>query len=231
MIKLIFLALSVLAFNVQAQSIPSFSSAKKTLYKKIHNNQGETFYCGCQWQNKKVDLAACGLDGYFDENETTRSLRTEAEHIIPASWMLKVDDVYRACAVEAKRLGKNKRRYCRKHDDDYKKAHNDLVNLVPAVGQINADRSNKPYVTRVESLKDAYLHCTAVNGRSGFVPPDHVKGDIARIAFYMDAQYGVQYSDDQQALFEHWAEIDPVSDDEIKHHNKINDVQGYGLNF
>jgi endonuclease I len=36
--------------------------------------------------------------------------------------------------------------------------------------------------------------CDAVEGKRGFVPPDHRKGDIARIAFYMSKTYGVIYS-------------------------------------
>jgi len=45
----------------------------------------------------------------------------------------------------------------------------------------------------------------------------------------LSQRYGVVYSKRQQALFERWAEIDPVSEAEIDHHDIIKKVQGYGL--
>ena len=218
-----------LMISSSAQAAGGFSSAKNKLYKKVFNNQGSTFYCDCKWNNRKVDLASCGLQGYFPKKQLKRAKRTEAEHIIPASWMLKVNKKYRECAVEAKALKKNKRKYCRANDPAYKKAHNDLVNLIPAVGQINADRSNKPYVDQVKTVKDSYGKCTVESGKRSFSPPDHVKGDIARVAFYMGEEYGVVYSKRQQEVFVRWSESDPVSAGEREHHKKVIKVQGYGL--
>ncbi|WP_444996940.1 endonuclease [Aliikangiella sp. IMCC44359] len=207
----------------------SFNQSKKILYKKIFNNRGETLYCDCQWKNKKVDLKSCGLQSYFTKKERKRSLRTEAEHVIPASWLLKVHKKLRQCAVDATLLKKNKRKYCLKHDKSYKKAHNDLINLWPTVGQINADRSNKPFVDGIKKVIDNYGKCEAASGSRGFAPPNNRKGDIARIAFYMSKKYGVTYSRRQLRLFLEWDKLDPISSEEIEHHNKIYNIQGYGL--
>lgn len=226
--KKIILVLLLLS-PLSAQAVDGFSAAKKKMYTKVFNNNGQTFYCGCAWSKKKVDLKSCGLGGYFPKKELKRASRTEAEHIIPASWMLKVNKKLRQCAFDAKALKKNKRKYCQKHDIDFKKAHNDLVNLIPAVGQINADRSNKPYLDEVKVIKEGYGKCKAVSGKRGFVPPDHIKGDIARIAEYMSLTYGVVYSRRQNDLFSKWASLDPVTEDEIKHHQRIIKTQGYGL--
>jgi len=65
----------------------------------------------------------------------------------------------------------------------------------------------------------------------GIVPPNDRKGDIARIAQYMQSKYGVKYSKRQQALFDKWMQQDPVSEQEIKRDNKIIKTQGYGLDF
>jgi endonuclease I len=54
-------------------------------------------------------------------------------------------------------------------------------------------------------------------------------GDIARIAFYMSKTYGVVYSKRQQLLFEKWVKLDPISEEERKHNNKIIEVQKFGL--
>jgi len=228
MYKNIIIAFLLLA-TFSTQAAVGFSKAKKNLYKRVFDNSGTTLYCGCKWKNKKVDLASCGLQNYYPKKYLKRSKRTEAEHIIPASWMLKVSKKYRQCANDAKLLKKNKRDYCRKHDADYKKAHNDLVNLWPAVGQINANRSNKPYVDQVATVKESYRKCKAVSGSRGFVPPDHIKGDIARVGFYMSKTYGVVYSKRQQALFVKWDAQDPVTPEEIKHHQRVIKVQGFGL--
>jgi len=213
------------------ESVFSFSTAKKKLYKTVYQNQGETFYCGCDWSKKKVDLGSCGLQSYFPKKQRKRSLRTEAEHIIPASWLLRVNGQDRQCVSDAKAKGDSPRKYCQKHDKSYKQAHSDLVNLVPAVGQINADRSNKPFVNSVNTKSKSYGQCSTEISSRGIVPPNDRKGDIARIAQYMQSKYGVKYSKRQQALFDKWMQQDPVSEQEIKRDNKIIKTQGYGLDF
>lgn len=223
-----FILLVALLAASQANAV-GFNKSKKAMYKKVFSNSGETLYCGCQWSKKKVDLASCGLAGYFPKKQRKRANRTEAEHIIPASWMLKINKKTRQCAIEAKKLKQNARKFCQKHDANYRKAHNDLVNLFPAVGQVNADRSNKPYLEQVKFLKRDYGKCQAVNGSRGFVPPQSRRGDIARVAFYMSKKYGVSYSKRQQKLFEIWDRLDPISDLERAHHAKIVRVQGYGI--
>jgi deoxyribonuclease-1 len=172
------------------------------MYSKVFNHSGTTLYCNCTWNKKKVDLSSCGLDGYFPKKYRKRVNRTEAEHIIPASWMLKVNNKIRQCVLDSKEHKSSVRKYCQKHDKGFKKAHNDLVNLFPTVGQINAERSNKPFVDTLKSVKKSYGICSAESGSRGFVPPDNKKGDIARVAFYMSKTYGVVYSKRQQLLFE-----------------------------
>ena len=230
--KWLLVVLSLVGFNAFAESKPvSFSKAKKNMYKKVFNNSGHTLYCGCDWSKKKVDLKSCGLQSYFPKKQRKRASRTEAEHIIPASWMLKKNKRFRQCAIDAKGSGKSKRDYCRDHDMEYKQAHNDLVNLYPSVGQINADRSNKPFLDEVTRATDKYGKCPAMTSKRGFVPPKDKKGDIARIAFYMSKKYGVTYSTRQVRLFKRWNEIDPVSPEEIRHHQRIIKAQGYGMSL
>ena len=225
------LLVSLLLTPYSTHAVGNFNQAKQKLYKRVFDNQGTTFYCGCQWQNKRVNLSSCGLQSFFPKKHLKRAKRTEAEHIIPASWLLKINKQSRQCAIDSKGHKDSAREYCRKHDDDYKKAHNDLVNLMPAVGQINADRSNKPFVDKVTVEKSSYGQCTAVSGKRGFSPPASIKGDIARVAFYMNKTYGVVYSKRQQELFIKWNTLDPVTDDEIKHHQRVIEVQGYGITF
>jgi len=224
---LLLITLAITSLSVTAT--PNFSKAKKNMYIKVFNNSGETLYCGCKWNRKKVDLASCGLEGYFKKKYRKRARRTEAEHIIPASWLLKVNKKFRQCVIDAKELKQSPRKYCQKHDEDYKKAHNDLVNLYPTVGQINANRSNKPFLDSLKTIKNSYGNCNAESGTRGFIPPDDKKGDIARVAFYMSQTYGVVYSKRQLLLFESWDKLDPISDKEQKHNAIVIEIQGYGI--
>jgi deoxyribonuclease-1 len=112
---------------------------------------------------------------------------------------------------------------------NYKQAHNDLVNLFPAVGQINADRSNKPFVDVAKTKVKSYGKCDVQIGSRGIVPPKKKQGDIARVAFYMSEKYGVTYSKRQLELFKQWNNQDPISQQERAHNKRVIKAQGFGL--
>lgn len=230
--KAILISALLVALSLPASAstkVVSFTTAKNKLYSKVFNNSGETLYCGCDWSNRKTDLNSCGLQSYFPKKQRKRSLRTEAEHAIAASWLLKVNGKLRQCAIDSKKVKDSAREYCQKHDLDYKQAHNDLVNLFPAVGQINADRSNKPFVDIAKTKVKTYGKCDIQIGSRGIVPPKNKQGDIARIAFYMSEKYGVTYSKRQVKLFEQWNNQDPISAQERAHNKRVVKVQGFGL--
>jgi len=231
--KIIIVILSISLISTASiaatNKVVSFSTAKKKMYSKVFYNTGETLYCGCNWSARKTDLNSCGLQSFFPKKQRKRALRTEAEHIIPASWMLKVNNKTRQCASDSKAVKDSARKYCQKHDLDYKQAHNDLVNLYPAVGQVNADRSNKPFVDVSKNKVKTYGKCDIEIGSRGIVPPSNKKGDIARVAFYMTKTYGVTYSKRQLELFKKWSKQDPISAQERAHNKRVIQVQGFGL--
>lgn len=236
--RLIFLLLSVFlvtSYKVAAQGIPSsFSKSKALLYKQVYANKGTTFYTGCAWSRKKVDLSSCHLENAFPKSQSKRSKRIEAEHIIPASWMYKVKGSERACVAESKRFKDGPRDYCQKHDTTYRDAHNDLVNLRPAVGSINGYRSNKPFAEVVSGKKETTYNTpyskTILSSRV-IIPDAKIRGDIARVAFYMQDTYGITYSKRQQRLFEKWHLDDPVSPEERELNQRILRVQGKANHF
>ena len=92
--------------------------------------------------------------------------------------MPKVNNKKRQCVIDSKVSKDSPREYCKKHDLDYKQAHNDLVNLYPAVGQINADRSNKPFVDIVKNKVKTYGKCYIQIGSRGVIPPKNRKHGI-----------------------------------------------------
>ncbi|ASJ70661.1 endonuclease I family protein [Granulosicoccus antarcticus] len=118
-------------------------------------------------------------------------------------------------------------------------AARDLHNLVPADRTVNTSRGNKVFDWAVEPHKEC-LQCKV--SRTSWEPPDAVKGDIARTAFYMDVRYDggdgtpdLSLSDaphKDQAIFGHlntllqWHCIDPVSDEERQHNDVVAQAQG-----
>ncbi len=232
MLKLLLIPALMISLNAQAAQISaSFSKAKAKLYKQIYNNQGEAFYTGCAWSRKKVDLTSCGLQDSFPKSQSKRAKRTEAEHVIPASWMYRQNGKHRKCYLDAKERKKSARDYCQDSDSNYQKAHNDLVNLRPAVGAINGYRSNKPFAETLSGKKERTFRgngkTVEISSRV-IVPDPSIRGDIARIAFYMRDTYGVGYSKRQQAVFEQWHRDDPVSDEERRLDRLIRKAQGRG---
>jgi endonuclease I len=65
-------------------------------------------------------------------------------------------------------------------------AHTDLHNLKPSDMSINSDRSNKGFDNGGTQHTEA-VNCYYTN--NSWEAPDNVKGDIARILFYMDIRY------------------------------------------
>jgi endonuclease I len=58
-------------------------------------------------------------------------------------WIAHLTEKGRACWNKGKKLkGIGGRKYCEKNNPEFKQAHNDLMNLVPSIGEINGDRSN-----------------------------------------------------------------------------------------
>lgn len=229
---------STFAFSAE---FTSFDRAKKALYTQVYPSRGFTVYTGCAWHiknNKKVvDLESCGLQDAFPKKQMARAKRLEAEHVLPASWMLKKNGKWRPCVAEAKQKGEKPREYCQDHDPEYNEAHNSLLNLFPSVGQINGDRSNKPYA---ESISGGDVKTYRGQGEHGrtititsrvAIPPKKMRGDFARIAFYYESKFGVELNARQKEMFAKWDREDPVSAEEIDRNRRIKRVTGIGNPF
>jgi deoxyribonuclease-1 len=103
----------------------------------------------------------------------------------------------------------------------------DLYNLVPAIGEINARRGNNR-MAEISGEEREHGTCDVEVGDGRFEPRDEVKGDVARIYFYMAAAYPkhANLSRQNQQLFEVWAKADPVDDWERKRGRRIAKIQG-----
>ncbi|KDN94671.1 endonuclease [Hydrogenovibrio marinus] len=226
------------AISLPSQAV-TFQKAKRKLYHEVYPGHGYTVYSGCYWhlagRKKVVELESCGLQNAFPRKQLKRAHRVEAEHsAVPASWLYKRNGQWRQCLIQAKNLHTNARKYCRQHDSEYREAHNDLINLFPSVGQINADRSNKPYAEEISGTKIQTFHGQGQHGKTIVItsrvaiPPKSMRGDFARIAWYYRDKYGVRLNSRQDSMYKKWAAEDPVSPEEIARDHRIRQVQGWG---
>ncbi len=190
----------------------SFSAAKKSLIRLYHSEQAEqSFYCGCSYSEQAVNgknklLANHQSCAYTPRKNAKRAARIEWEHVVPA-WEF-------GHQLQCWQTGG--RKACRK-DPVFKAMEADLFNLVPALGEVNGDRSNFQF-GMISGEARAYGACDveiAFKERRVEPRPD-IRGDIARSYFYMAKQYGLKISKQNRRLYEAWARQDPVSEQELR---------------
>lgn len=211
----------------------SFSKAKKVTRDAIYSGHHVDLYCGCAWTPNesgtggKIDPAECG---YQPRKNKARGKVLEWEHIVPAAFF----GQGRACwkngnakCVKADGKKYKGRACCEKADPTFARIEADLHNLAPTVGELNADRSDRPYGI-VAGEKRQYGVCDFEVGGTPKVtePPDNVKGDVARVWFYMSDTYGVKLTTEQRSMFEAWSNADPVDKWERLRNRRIDAAQG-----
>lgn len=207
----------------------SWHLARRTLYERVHFDQRETLYCGCDYNaDKQVSLASCGLD-HLTGN--TRAERVEAEHVFPASQFGNFRQCWREpsqfpeCTTSGGNLLSG-RDCCQRVDETFVAAHNDLHNLYPSVGYINGRRSN--YNWGMISTGNTYGSCDILIDSSirRVQPPEHARGFIARAMFYMRDIYGFNLSRADEQLYAAWNNQYPPDDWEIERNQRITAIQG-----
>jgi deoxyribonuclease-1 len=213
----------------------SFGTSKDLLYEQVYKGHEVTFYCGCKFDPKTrvVDMDSCGLQARKNEK---RSSQLEAEHVFPAEWFGNFRECWRnpakVCGLDSKGEKISGRKCCEKSDPVFETAHNDLHNLFPAEGEVNGDRSNFNW-GEIPGEKREYGQCNMEVDASirRAEPPEKVKGDIARVMFYMEKIYRFKLSDQDRQLFNAWAKQDPVDSWEIERNRRIAKIQGVANPF
>ena len=120
-------------------------------------------------------------------------------------------------------------------------AKTDLHNLVPSDRTVNSSRGNKYF----DFGNKVHHECTLCwTTTEAWEPPDEVKGDIARMMFYVDVRYEGLFDDavgdlsladmpttsnktfGKLSTLLEWHCSDPVSEDEVRRHQTIAIIQG-----
>jgi len=213
----------------------TFTAAKKALYEQVYADHRITFYCGCRYDaDRRIDLGSCGLESLADK---PRAQQIEAEHLFPAAMFGNFRPCWRspgdfpACAKSDGRTLSG-RACCQRVDPVFEAAHNDLMNLVPAVGEVNGKRSDFNWgMIPGEPRVFGACNFEVDSGIRRVEPPENIQGDIARTMFYMADTYGFNLSRQDEQLFTAWSRQDPPDAWEIERTRRIAAIQGQGNRF
>ena len=204
-------------FTAKGQTF-SFGKSKRLLATKVYPSHQKAFYSDCDYKIKEKKLVplhkTCGFKYRKNKN---RSERIEWEHVVPA-WHF---------GHQLRCWQNGGRMTCRSTNTKFKQMEADMHNLVPAIGEINGDRSNFKFAM-IEGEKRAYgkVNVEIAFGSRKAEPKENIFGDIARTYFYMRDRYGLRISKSQEKMLIAWNNIDPANRWEKKKNQLIKKLQG-----
>lgn len=227
----IILALALIGLPIMALASgnttnDSFNSAKRMLEHQVYFDHCVTLYCGAEFDAQKhVSLSA----GFTTRAHEKRATKVEWEHAVPTENFGRAFSEWRDGHPECvNRNGKpfKGRRCAEKINMEYRHMQADMYNLFPAIGAVNAVRSNKQY-SALPGSASAFGSCPAKVDGNRFEPPDRAKGQVARAALYMADSYPMyRLSRQQQQLFEAWDKMYLVDAWECTRAKRIEKLQG-----
>ncbi|MCP4295789.1 MAG: endonuclease I [Proteobacteria bacterium] len=208
------------------QSISSFSKAKKILKNQIYTDHRTTIYCGADFDTYKKVLP---LPGFSTTKYKKRSKKIEWEHVVPAENFGRTFQEWRdgdPQCVDRKGKSFRGRNCARKTNVEFRFMEADLHNLYPAIGAVNASRSNYNF-TMLPDSESTFGSCDMRIADRKAQPPESARGRIARTYLYMDHSYPrYRMSKQQQKLMTAWDKMYPVSEWECTRAARIKAIQG-----
>ena len=191
-------------------TIKSFYEAKLIL-NQIHSLNKKTFYCNCSYEKRKTILNSCGYK-IFQNYE--RATRIEWEHVLPASRFGKKFKSWKIgnknCKSKSGKLFKG-RKCARKISKLFRFIESDLYNLQPVIGEINQFRNNYT-MSIIDGEERKFGKCDFEVKNKVVEPANNIRGNIARIYFYMSSEYPnyIKLTKKELILFQKWDLDDPV---------------------
>ena len=213
--------------------IESFSKAKTILEKDVYNNS-KTFYCGCSFKGKDIDLKSCWYKN-IKNKMLSRAKKIEWEHIVPAENFWKSFNEWKnwdPTCVDSKGKSFKGRKCAEKSNQTFRIMQADMYNLVPAIGEVNGLRSNYDMTNKLNT--ESYNFCSDVElypEYNLFSPSNDTKWDIARIYFYMQSAYPNHISLTKKyiEMLKQWDIEDPISSEECSIYNKKKEIMWYSV--
>jgi len=196
----------------------SFGRSKRLLATKVYPSNQTAFYSNCDYvinEKKLVPIhESCGF--HYRKNEN-RSKRIEWEHVVPA-WHF---GHQLQCWQNGGRMN------CRQNNTKFRQMEADMHNLVPAIGEINGDRSNYKYAMIAgEERNYGKVNVEIAFSNKKAEPQESIWGDIARTYFYMRDRYGLRISKSQEKMLIAWNNSDPVNEWEKEKNQRVKELQG-----
>lgn len=219
------LLLPPLAFAAGNTTNDSFSHAKKMLG-QVYTDHRVTFYCGATYdEHGNVTFP----EGFETPKHEKRADRIEWEHALPAENFGHTFAEWREGAPECiDNRGKEFRgRKCaEKVSTVYRLMQADMYNLYPAIGAVNAMRSNYNY-QMLSGEPATFGSCDMKISNNKAEPPARARGQIARTYFYMQDSYSrYRMSRQQEQLMQAWDKLYPVDQWECARAKRIESLQG-----
>ena len=205
---------SILALLSGLISVPVIA---ESLLNTIALESSKTFYCGCEFafnssHRPVFSKINCGYRSRLQVNNTS----VQVEHIVPVSTL--ANNLF--CWRSGGRKG------C-EGDVEFEAMTTDLHNLVPVISEINRDRSNLKFGL-VKGEPRLYGQCDFEidRARGDVEVQESIRGDIARIYFYMNERYQLDLDEQLLQQFEAWSIADPVDEKERARNKRIIQHQG-----
>jgi len=207
------------------QEIQSFSQAKNILEKQVYNNHRTTLYCGATFNAKKQVTPP---QGFTTNKYVKRAKRIEWEHVVPAESFGRTfsewRDGHKQC-INSKGKSFKGRKCAEKVNTAYRHMQADMFNLYPAIGAVNALRSNYNF-TMLHEVKSDFGSCAMKIDDRKAEPPETARGRIARTYLYMEGTYKrYSMSKSQRQLMNAWDKMHPVNSWECARTKKISTLQ------
>lgn len=204
----------------------SFNKAKKSLERQVYFDHRVTLYCGASFDAKKrIDLPL----GFMTPAHEKRSGKVEWEHAVPTENFGRAFSEWRdgdPQCVDNRGQSFKGRKCAEKVNMEYRYMQSDMYNLFPAIGSVNAVRSNFRYA-ELPGKPASFGTCDAKVSGDRFEPPARAKGQVARAALYMDEAYPkFNLSKQQRQLFQSWNKMHPVDAWECARAKRIEKIQG-----
>ena len=204
----------------------SFSQAKKYL-REIYADHRETIYCGAKFN---ADSSVMLPVGFETPKHKKRSQRIEWEHVVPAENFGRTFSEWREGhpnCVDNKGKTFKGRNCAEKMNYEYRLIQADMHNLFPAIGSVNALRSNYNFTQLPENTPNSFGSCAMKIDGKKVEPPVASRGVIARTYFYMEQEYPrFKISKQMKQLLTVWDKQHPVTEWECIRAKRIEEIQG-----
>lgn len=204
----------------------SFNQAKKMLERQVYPDHRVTFYCRAPFDAKKQITLP---EGFTTPKHEKRAHRIEWEHVVPAENFGRAFVEWREGAsvcVDSKGKAFKGRRCAEKANEEFRLMQADMHNLFPAIGAVNAIRSNIRFGV-LPGVPNTFGTCAMKVADGRVEPPEYARGTIARTAKYMALVYPkYRLSRQETQLFDAWDKQYPVDAWECERERRIAKLQG-----